>query len=507
MRFVQKIMIGLILSGNLILWSLSSDIVAYIAGDQTLVFGRYSLGRFNTLIICLAVSGIAVYLLWGRLSTIKGRIYKAITVIASGCVALAIVDTAARWIITPTYFSPQQSGLQTSNTTYTVTITDAPGAVRSIPRPMPGFPPLKCTVSMDTRGFRNTTSLDSYDIVTVGDSFTEGYYVSDDHPWPVVLSKRSGLSVCNLGMSGTGPLMYLLALKKFGLARTPQAVVCMLTEISDFKTTVDAAGMKRFEAALADDRVVRSRKDFTTHKTSLASRMKAYFHQSPLKISFGNLCKRDLARWHLPGHIKGMGILSWMPLQVPAGPNGKYYRFTPNRLLDLYRPEDAFTASAGWKTAAYAIGAMQQLCRQAGIRLILAYAPNKIHVVLPLVKDRLPPDKVMAFAALKSDRRFTDAERFMATLMRRIEVQETVLSEFCRSKDITFISPTKALREKVARGEQLYFTYDSHWTPPGHRVVADEIYRRAFAESAPVDASANPAGITHIGDTQRLEQP
>jgi hypothetical protein len=501
-RLVQKIAIGLILTGNMILWSLSSDIVAHIAGDQTLVFGRYSPGRFNTLIICLAVSGIAVYLLGGRLSTIKGRIFRATTVIVSGCVALAIVDTAARWIVTPTHYSPQQSGLRTSDTTYTVTITDAPGAVRNIPRPMPGFPPLKCTVTMDIRGFRNTTALDSYDIVALGDSFTEGYYVSDDHPWPVVLSKRSGMSVCNLGMSGTGPLMYLLALKKFGLARTPRAVICMLTEISDFKTAIDNTGLKRFEAAMADDRVVRNRKDFITHKTSTASRMKAYYHRSPLIISFNNLCKRDLARRHLHSDIKGLDTLSWMPLQVPAGPNGKYYHFTPNRLLDLYRSEDAFTASGGWKTAAYAISAMQQLCRQAGIRLILAYAPSKIHVVLPLVKDRLPPDKVMAFAALKSDRRLPDAERFMATLIRRIEVQETVLSEFCRSKAIPFVSTTKALREKVGRGEQLYFTYDSHWTPPGHRVVADEIYRRVFERGAPETASKNPAGTTRIGDTQ-----
>lgn len=506
-RLVQKIVIALILSGNIFLWSLSSDIVAYIAGDQTLVFGRYSLGRFNALIICLVVSGIAVYLLWGPRSTIKDRILRTITVIASGCVALTIVDSAARWIMPPTHYSPQQSGLRTSDNTYTVTIKDVPGAVRRIPRPMPGFAPLKCTVSMDTRGFRNTTSLDSYDIVALGDSFTEGFYVSDDHPWPVVFSRRSGLSVCNLGMSGTDPLMYLLALKKFGLARTPRAVICMLTEISDFKTALDDAGMKRFEAAMADDRIVRNRKDFRTPKPSMASRMKAYYHRSPLKVAFNNLCQHDLARLHLHGEIEGMDILSWMPLRVPAGPNGKYYHFTPNRLLDLYQPADAFAASAGWKTAVYAIHGMQQLCRQSGIRLVLAYAPNKIHVILPLVKDRLPADKVKAFAALKSDRTFPDAEHFMTTLIRRIEVQETVLSDFCRINAITFVSTTKALREQAARGEQLYFTYDSHWTPPGHRVVADEIYRRAFARNAPGAASANPNGTSRIGDTEKLEKP
>jgi hypothetical protein len=335
---------------------------------------------------------------------------------------------------------------------------------------------------MDGRGFRNRATLDRYDVVTLGDSFTEGFYVSDDQSWPMVLSEYSGLSVYNLGMSGTGPLMYLLALEKFGRKLSPKIAICMLTEISDFKAAPDKAGMGRFKAVLADDRPVTHRDEFKTHKTSFAKKLEAYLLQSPLKISFNNLCRRDLSGIHLRGKTEGLDILSWVPVQIPLDARAKYYSFSPNRLIDFYKSKEEFQSSPGWKTAAYALKEMQRICREAGIRFVAAYAPNKIHVVLPLIEHRLSHDKLLAFAALKADQALPTPQRFSENLFKRLDQQEAVVSEFCKKNAIEFVSTTSQLREKVGQGEQLYFTYDSHWTPPGHRAVAEAIYRKVFVE-------------------------
>ena len=120
---------------------------------------------------------------------------------------------------------------------------------------------------------------------------------------------------------------------------------------------------------------------------------------------------------------------------------------------------------------------MKRICREANIRLIVAYAPDKIHVVLPLVRPDLPPDKVRAFAALKTSKKLPPAAQFLDILFRGLEVQEAVVSDFCEENSIEFISTTQELRKRVSRGQQMYFTYDTHWTPHGHRAVAEVIYR------------------------------
>jgi len=63
----------------------------------------------------------------------------------------------------------------------------------------------------------------------------------------------------------------------------------------------------------------------------------------------------------------------------------------------------------------------------------------------------------------------------MDTVMARLDVQESAVKEFCRQESIGFISLTELLREGIAQGRQLYFTYDDHWTPIGHEAAANTI--------------------------------
>jgi len=93
---------------------------------------------------------------------------------------------------------------------------------------------------------------------------------------------------------------------------------------------------------------------------------------------------------------------------------------------------------------------------------------------MPLVRDRVSPEALRAFAAFAEDE-LPDAAEFHERFFARIDVQESTLREFCASEGIDFVSTTGPLRDAMARGEQVYFTYDPHWTSLGHAIAARTI--------------------------------
>ncbi|MFQ5415259.1 MAG: hypothetical protein ACE5E6_12450, partial [Phycisphaerae bacterium] len=49
---------------------------------------------------------------------------------------------------------------------------------------------------------------------------------------------------------------------------------------------------------------------------------------------------------------------------------------------------------------------------------------------------------------------------------------ESVVDAWCAEHAIPFLSATPALQQAAAAGRQVYYTYDQHWSPDGHEVVA-----------------------------------
>ena len=64
----------------------------------------------------------------------------------------------------------------------------------------------------------------------------------------------------------------------------------------------------------------------------------------------------------------------------------------------------------------------------------------------------------------------------MSTLLARADGRQVVVQDWCRREGIPFLALTEALREAVLEGTQVFYTYDQHWTPDGHRVVADAVH-------------------------------
>ncbi len=144
-------------------------------------------------------------------------------------------------------------------------------------------------------------------------------------------------------------------------------------------------------------------------------------------------------------------------------------------MLSFYTNEKKFKKSNGWRNVKYAIDNIKKVCDDNNIKLYMVYAPTKPNVVLPLYKDKINEENFRNFALLKADD-LPNAKSFKKKMFDAIGVQAKVIDEYCQELNIEFIDLAPPLREKVKQGEQIYFTYDQHWSPKGNEEVAKIIY-------------------------------
>ncbi|MFQ5494544.1 MAG: hypothetical protein ACE5EX_04105, partial [Phycisphaerae bacterium] len=182
----------------------------------------------------------------------------------------------------------------------------------------------------------------------------------------------------------------------------------------------------------------------------------------------------------------------WLPLAVPAGPKARYYGLQPKQLRDAYRTPEEFAVDRHWLNPRRQLSEMKEACESAGCRLIVAYAPTKAYVMLPPVAERLPAEKVRAFMSLRYRKALPEPDQFLKELLNRLGARERVVRTWCKRESIPFIRLTGALRDRAMRGVQVYYTYDQHWTPEGHEVVADRVAR--FLADLAADRRANAGG-------------
>jgi lysophospholipase L1-like esterase len=104
-------------------------------------------------------------------------------------------------------------------------------------------------VSTDEIGFCNPPG--SYDatatteLISIGDSFTWCHAIDSEKAWARRVGALTGLTAYNLGKGGQGPYEYLQILKRFGLKRSPRAVILNVFGGNDLR---DALEFQRFRA-------------------------------------------------------------------------------------------------------------------------------------------------------------------------------------------------------------------------------------------------------------------
>ena len=469
-----KICLGLgIILLSFCIWFFPSNVVELIARHRHVLLGRYSVERFSLFFFLTPLLWLAAYSIWASIKLSGKQVaFRVIALVTSVIFATLVAHILGQLTRKPRYIEKEvkfrrdwPGGDQVHdvirhrppNSFYRVRFTDAPKAARSYPNPPQGYPTVDLTLTVDARGYRNLTSFEQYDIVTVGDSFTEGSRVSDDEPWPVLLGKKLNRNVYNLGISGGEPNYYLNAFRAVGLGLKPKVAIFMIYEGNDFKG-------------------IRLEKGSTNPGQPLGKRIEKAIKYSPVVMGFKTAFIKYLGPINADGPVPGAGILSWMPVEVPPGPGAKYYAFRPKRLMRLYWTECDFRQSFGWTSTAKVLKMIKDVCDREGIRMVIVYAPSKPHVVMPLAKENISQKHLYAFASLKK-RGLPAPKEFKNKLYNRLGTQEKVLREFCQNQNIEFVSTTAALQNMAEGGHQVYYTYDQHWTRLGHMVVAEELFR------------------------------
>lgn len=465
----QKIWLTLAASANLALWIIPSDVVEEIARQRHVMLGRYSRTHFYWIVGVALISAISFYIDWATGEKYRRRWFQVLATLLFLLPSTAVLDLLLRTPDDQHYVRDRIAYHRPPEASFAGTYTDRPEPRRSYPNAPPGFGAIDRALHTDRRGYRNAVTLESADIVTLGDSFTEGSNVSDEHSWPARLATLSGQSVCNLGMSGYDPFHYLESLKDTGLSLKPKVVLCMIYEGNDFRSTDS-------DAKRADP--------------GLSKRLADYLDRSPVLRAMDELLIRTFGPIRCDAPIADASRIDWLPLAIPPGPSPRYYAFEPKQLRDLYASADEFAGDKHWLNTRSRLMEMKEHCRRSGATFVLLFAPTKAHVTFPPVADRIDPVKVRDFTAISLRGELPPPGEFVSELRTNAEAREQVVREWCKKEGIPFLGLTDPLRAAVMKGTQVYYTYDQHWTPVGHEVVAESVFE--FMRSSVLNGRSAP---------------
>ncbi len=461
---------GVVAAVNIVLWLGQSALAYNIAQERDILLGRFTFDRFTLNLVVSVISLFVINGIWAakKVKTPQQKrqdTFKVIALALSILISLAAADTALRILKAKQYQGRADLFFRTPDTIQKGIVTDVSKTAFSYPAPAKGFGDFEFTITIDNNGFRNKTDFEKCDIITLGDSFTEGSHVSDEHVWPFLLAEKSGLKIYNLGMSGGNPVSYLELIKRFAPKFSPRIIMCVLYEGNDFRSS-------NFEGRKLQEKQ-------QPRKFSFVS----YIKTSPLRLGLKNLFIRllgPLGSSRFADDFKSGKVgtghplypVSWLPVAVPQGQEAKYYAFDFKSLRDDCIDRKAFETSGGWKGTSEKLLEIKKLCDENGIRLVVVYAPDKPHLLMPLIKDDVPKEKLYAFMSLKMKNLPTVGE-ITDFVCKNLDSKESAVGEFCKAQSIEFLSLTKPLQDAIKSGKQAYFTCDQHWTPVGHSIVAD----------------------------------
>ena len=445
----------LVAGGNVLAWLIRTNVAYAVAQNREVLLGRYTVGQFSGLFVLFLLSVPVVVLVWTQRGRRRRRCVGLLVMTLSVLLAAFVVDLVLRFVLPQPYVSEGDVEHRRPNAVFTGVTRDVPKTPCAYPAVWPGHPDVPYKLTTDSRGFRNSEALNECDVLVIGDSFAEGSEISDEQTWPALVAGRSGKRVYNLGMAGGGPRKYRVAIEQIGLGLKPKIVLLMLYEGNDFRA------------------------DRKKTRTGLGQALRVYRKRSPILTMLKQAMVRSLGR---VGAVRMETVpedhplwpIAWQPVAVPVGSLARYYALEWKRLAAHWTPAEALRESSGFQAALGLVAEMNALCRERGIRLVVLFAPDKPHVVLPLVRDRVSAEQLRAFLALKL-KHLPAAKACFETLMTRLDACESAVADFCRAESIGFHSLTVALRQEVAAGRQVYFTYDQHWTPVGNRVVAESV--------------------------------
>jgi hypothetical protein len=302
-------------------------------------------------------------------------------------------------------------------------------------------------LAWDADGFRLPALAspdNTYEIVALGDSFTEAANAA--RPWPDVLAAETGKRVRNLGFRGYGPVEEGRVLRDYGLKSKPRLVILGYFEGNDLNDVVS----------------VRWR-DPSVLPALARAEFAPYDPKNPIWAS------ENAGPFPYPIHLDLNGTRHEMA-------------FLDDYLSWLNADPATYTQSDNLNALGVAIDDIVATLKAAPVPtcLLMAYFPEKTHIYLPYVvpEDRAGVASTVEFRSLERPGSLIIGGRTGSSyedIVGRLGNQRDAVAALVAARGMSFLDLTPAFAAAAARGEVLYYTYDTHWNQAGHDLAGRTI--------------------------------
>lgn len=294
-------------------------------------------------------------------------------------------------------------------------------------------------ISINEAGLRGpeieTSIEESVRVLVVGDSFVFGVGVEDNETFPALLStalSRAGIDSegLNAGIPAFGIPDAESWLRRHGVELNPDVVVIAIFLGNDL---VDASP-DREEIRLVDGLLVPSQS---------AGGLRAWMHRhSHLFVAIKGLFEQ-------PG---------FMPLRTKLGLGEPWRIRTLREELGVYKTTAPLDLKPAIDATDEALDGFGELSGELGFELVAVLIPSEI---------QLDPQRWQA----SLDRLGLDPDDYDPMTPTRI------FRELLTQHEIPTLDLGPPFASRLARGDELYFRFDRHWTTAGHQLAADELAR------------------------------
>lgn len=298
-------------------------------------------------------------------------------------------------------------------------------------------------VSINSSGFRDDEFRDQPHVAVLGDSFVAGMEVEDEERFTELLEKKMDISFRNHGLNGYGPTQSLLQLRNVILPDDPELVIFQLYLRNDFH---DVSGeydwiskLKRPKAVVTDDSL-----RAITPPESLPEVDADYWRSYFQKKRKNPIRPQDFHLYNLLTKTKETLTDRWFT-------SDKKTSHPPERRL-LSAQTDSLFQNAFSDTRVI-LREMKRITRKANVPFMVIVAPSFVQV-----NDEIWDE-------------FTS--RYPHESFNREKLSE-MIKKWGQEDDYRVIDLLPVMR-KASDDQKLYFPINQHWTPAGHRIVADEL--------------------------------
>ncbi len=288
------------------------------------------------------------------------------------------------------------------------------------------------TFTTDARGFRNRRSHAQADVVLLGGSYIEGWYVSDEETAAVILEQRLGRPVSNLGVSGFGTVQELAVLRRYGLPLQPKLVAWFFFEGNDLYDD------QEFENALI---YLREHGGYDTDPVQPARFDWPRF----LRGSFVRNAYRLVRRATHPLVPQAMPPHGWYRDQGGTMHRLFYHDYATLPFTDYEQERFDTTTTAFREGVTFA--------RERGVAITLFFVPMKFRVY-------------GEFCTFASD---SPCRHWQPWAL------PTRFAALCAAEDFDCVDLSGPMRDAAEAGQLLYAPEDSHWNAAGHAFVAEQV--------------------------------